>query len=396
MKVAVLGGRLQGVEIAYLAAKAGWQVVGVDRDAAAPVAGLCQDFRCFDLMESDQLTALLQTVDFAIPALEDQQVLDQIGLCSARAGVPLAYDREAYLLSSSKIRSDALFAVLGIPAPKPWPFCGFPLTVKPAMASGSKGVCCFDAPDRFEQWLAGVEHPESWVQQEFLSGPSYSIEVIGDGEQYRTFEITELEMDAGFDCKRVTAPVPISGELTAALEDTALTLARSLRLTGIMDVEVILHQGQLKVLEIDARFPSQTPTVVYHSSGINLLEALWHGGRDGLCSPQPPATARGVIYEHILVEGESLSVCGEHIMAGAGPLGVHHDFFGAQEALTNYRPGRAMWVATLIMVGQDLGEATALREKVLANIRQSCGITTYSDAVPPPMPKRKQHHPVIA
>jgi len=394
MKVAVLGGRLQGVEIAYLAGKAGWQVVGVDRDAAAPIAGLCQDFQCFDLMESDQLTALLQTVDFAIPALENQEVLDHIGRCAARAGVRLAYDPEVYLLSSSKTRSDALFAVLGIPAPKPWPFCEFPLTVKPATASGSKGVCCFDDADQFEQWLAGVEHPESWVKQEFLTGPSYSIEVIGDGGLYRTFEITELEMDAGFDCKRVTAPVPIPGELATALEDTALTLARSLRLTGIMDVEVILHQGQLKVLEIDARFPSQTPTVVYHSSGINLVQALWHGCRDGVCS-NPPATARGVLYEHILVEGESLSVCGEHIMAGAGPLCVHHDFFGAQEALTNYRPGHTTWVATLIMVGQDLGEALSLREKVMANIRQSCGITTYSDTVPPPMPQREQQ-PVAA
>jgi pyrrolysine biosynthesis protein PylC len=296
-------------------------------------------------------------------------------------------------MSSSKTRSDALFAVLAIPAPKPWPFCGYPLTVKPATASGSKGVCCFDDADQFERWLASVERPESWVKQEFLSGPSYSIEVIGDGGQYRTFEITELEMDAGFDCKRVTAPVPLSNELAAALEDTALTLARSLRLTGIMDVEVILHQSQLKVLEIDARFPSQTPTVVYHSSGINLVEALWHGGRDGVCS-NSPATARGVVYEHILVQGESLSVCGEHIMAGAGPLSVHHNFFGAQEALTNYRPGRTTWVATLIMVGQDLCEAISLREKVIANIRQSCGITTYADPVPPPMPERKQHHPV--
>lgn len=395
MKVAVLGGRLQGVEIAYLAGKAGWHVVGVDRDATAPIVGLCQDFHCFDLMESDQLTALLQTVDFAIPAMEDQEVLDHIDRCAAFAGVRLAYDPEAYLLSSSKIRSDALFAVLGIPAPKPWPFCRFPLTVKPATASGSKGVCCFDDADQFEQWLASVEHPESWVKQEFLTGPSYSIEVIGDGEKYRTFKITELEMDAGFDCKRVTAPVPMSGELATALEDTALTLARSLRLTGIMDVEVILHQGQLKVLEIDARFPSQTPTVVYHSSGINLVQALWHGGRNGLCS-NPAATTRGVIYEHILVEGESLSVCGEHIMAGAGPLCVHHDFFGAQEALTNYRPGRATWVATLIMMGQDLGDAIALREKVIANIRQSCGITTYADTAPPSMPEWIQRHPVIA
>ena len=39
-------------------------------------------------------------------------------------------------------------------------------------------------------------------------------------------------------------------------------------------MEVILHRGELKVLEIDARLPSQTPTVVFHSTGVNLVEVL--------------------------------------------------------------------------------------------------------------------------
>ncbi len=399
MKLAVLGGRLQGVEIAYLATKAGWQVVGVDRDATAPASGLCDVFHTFDLMDSERLVAVLRQVDFVVPALENKEVLDHIACCAERAGVRMAYDREAYLLSSSKIRSDGFFALLGVPAPKPWPFCQFPLTVKPSSESGSKDVRYIQNARQYEQWLTGVAQPEQWVKQEYLSGPSYSIEVIGAAGQYQTFQITELEMDAEFDCKRVTAPVHLPDALVSALSDTALTLARALQLNGIMDVEVILHQGQLKVLEIDARFPSQTPTAVYHASGVNLVEILWQSGDS--CKQADAAQTDikgkgGVIYEHILVEDGCLSVCGEHIMAHAGPLSVYQDFFGAQEALTNYRQGRSCWVATLIMQGKDLHEARILRETVMHNIRQSCEITCYSDPIPLLAPKKRERGLIVA
>jgi len=41
MRVAIIGGRLQGLEAVYLAKKAGWQTLLVDKEAAVPAAGLC-------------------------------------------------------------------------------------------------------------------------------------------------------------------------------------------------------------------------------------------------------------------------------------------------------------------------------------------------------------------
>jgi len=41
-----------------------------------------------------------------------------------------------------------------------------------------------------------------------------------------------------------------------------------------MDVEVILKQGKIKVLEINARQHSQTLTAVWWSAGFNMLAAL--------------------------------------------------------------------------------------------------------------------------
>ncbi|WP_370809489.1 hypothetical protein [Bilophila wadsworthia] len=53
-----------------------------------------------------------------------------------------------------------------------------------------------------------------------------------------------------------------------------LNLAEMLRLHGLMDLEVIQTPEGMRVLEIDARFPSQTPTAVWLSTGVNLAEHL--------------------------------------------------------------------------------------------------------------------------
>lgn len=379
MKILILGGRLQGMELAYLAAKAGWQATVVDRDPQAPASGLCDHFVVLDLNDSQAVRALMREADFVVPAIEDQHLLDLMASNAQMVGARFLYDRKAYTLSSSKIDSDYLFAQLGIPAPLPWPHCGFPLTVKPSGESGSKGVRLIEHASHFEQWRQSTPQSHQWVKQEFLDGPSYSIEVIGGRGVYRSFAITELEMDEGYDCKRVLAPVALPPPLEAVFRGTALTLAEALQLEGIMDVEVILHQGQLKVLEIDARFPSQTPTVVYHASGINLLAALCMETIDPILRPRC-----GVVFEHLQVLGNLLEIAGEHIMSKAGPLQLQQGFFGAEEALTNYQPGQKDWVATLICTGDTLEQAKSRRDRVIERILQECGLDRFIDSAPLP------------
>lgn len=387
MRVAVLGGKLQGVEACYLAKKAGWDVLLVDKNPAAPAAGLADDFLALDLLNRDQLTQVLRTVAFVVPALEDQAVLAAIQGCAQAAGARLLYDREAYALSSSKLASDKLFARLGIPAPRPWPDCRLPVTVKPSGASGSEGVRQIQTAAELAAFMGQVGRPDEWVVQEFLAGPSYSIEIAGIAGDFRTFQVTELEMDAGYDCKRVLAPALLAPVKVQRLADYALILAQELQLNGIMDVEVILHDDTLKVLEIDARLPSQTLTAVYHSTGVNVLALLAGKFTAGQDQKQlTTAAARGVVYEHIRVAGDALEVCGEHSMAGGGHLHVATGFFTADEAITNFRPGKKEWVATLIVTGDNRRQAWQRREQVIRNISRACGLTQYRDPVPPPLP----------
>lgn len=381
MLVAVMGGRLQGVEAVYLAQKAGWQVVLVDRDQDAPAAGMCDNFLKFDFMEKDKLLGLFKEVQFVVPAMENKAALENINQCALEASVKTFYDPSAYALSSSKIKSDRLFAEIGIPVPKPWPLCGFPVTIKPSGASGSENVYKVDNLRDFNKLIMKLGNFGDWVKQEYLQGPSYSIEVVGYNGDYRAFQVTELEMDARYDCKRVLAPAELSLERVQEFKECAVKIARALNLNGIMDVEVILHNDKLKVLEIDARLPSQTPTSVYKSTGINLLEALWSGGA-GKSEAIKAGKTRGVVYEHIKVTGKRIEVGGEHMLAEAGHLHIFEDFFGAEEAISNFSKDKEEWVATLMITDKDRNEAWVRRCSVIQNIMEQYGIHDYVDLYP--------------
>jgi len=209
---------------------------------------------------------------------------------------------------------------------------------------------------------------------------------MGRPGSYASLQVTGLEMAPDFDCKRVLAPPPLDPRLEKELGDVAVMLATALDLSGIMDVEVIVRDGALEVLEIDARFPSQTPIAVYHSTGVNMVEHLVStvlGREETGLSPSPSPRVRGVILEHVRLRDGQLSVCGEGILTGAGPLHLETGFFGADEALTSYAPGLEEWVATFLVTGSDLHEARRRREAVIRKIRERFGVSVYRDDGPP-------------
>jgi 3-methylornithine--L-lysine ligase len=378
--VVIVGGGLQGVEAVYLAHKAGWKVTLVDRDENCPASGMCDSFIHADVTKKDPLPLSANDIDFMIPALEDDAALAALESWTREHAVPFAFDRGAYVISSSKVKSGKLFSRLNIPTPEPWPKANYPMIAKPSRSSGSRGVSVLTSPVEMDSGMPRLIALESIVMEAFLRGPSYSLEIMGCSGYYLPLQVTELFMDEAFDCKRVVAPADLSRTLIDQFNETAIHVASSLSLTGIMDIEAILHEGELKVLEIDARLPSQTPTAVYWSSGINMLCLLrdiflW----DKLIGDEPLPDIRGVVYQHIRIKPGLLEVAGEHMMYHAGPLQIKRDFFGADEAITNYREGSNEWVATLIISETDRQAALAKKDAILANIRDKFHLDLYLD-----------------
>jgi len=381
VNVAVIGGKLQGLEACYLARKAGWQVVLVDKNPCVPAAGLADRFIELDVAGSNRPPALLAAADLLIPALENRRALAGLKRWSREYGMPVAFDHEAYATTSSKLKSNRLFESCGIATPDSWPACGCPAVAKPSTSSGSRGIRVFNDPQRLRRHVENSRQP--LVVQEFVAGPSYSLEIIGRPGRYAPLTVTDLEMDAGYDCKRVRTPTLLPPAQVAEFQQSALVIAEALQLKGLMDVEVILHANRLKVIEIDARLPSQTPTAVYWSTGVNMLKllaALMLESRPRL--PESPPPGRAVIYEHIRVSPGRLAVCGEHVMARGGPVKVHSGLFGADEAITDYEPERPRWIATLIIAADDRRAAWQRRTRTLEAIRRSLGLEQYEDLRP--------------
>ncbi len=381
MKIGVVGGKLQGAEIVYLAKKAGFETLLIDRVPDPPACGLCDRFVHADCGEESQSRKHLENCDMILPAFENREDLAFLDRICRESRVPFAFDGNAYGFAHSKRLSDRLFADLALPRPAQWPECEFPVLIKPDCGSGSEGVELLESPDDIERRFPNRFPPADSIAQQFLAGPSYSIEVIGAQGRYRTFPITKLEMDEAFDCKRVTAPAAVSADCEREFETLARKIANALRLKGIMDVEAILHNDRLKVLEIDARFPSQTPMAVYASSGINMVRELFGLFTTGKLLDSPDAgKCRHAIVEHVKVSRNTIRYEGEHIMGENGPLRSEKRFFGADEALTNYREGGREWVATLILTGNTACEAAAKRDKVAKTIAERFGLARIEES----------------
>jgi pyrrolysine biosynthesis protein PylC len=381
VRVGIIGGNLQGVEAAYLARKAGWEITLIDRKPVVPSQGLCDRFIQLEVIDDANLAGALHGVDLVIPALENDKALACLEQWTGAAGIPFAFDTAAYGTTSSKVKSNRLFTRIGIPIPKPWPGCKFPVIAKPSVGSGSNGVLVFDETNSLQNHMN--ESNEEWILQEFLRGPTYSLEVIGSPGQHVALQVTDLEMDSVYDCKRVVSPTELPEQLISDFENMSLSLADALSLKGVMDVEVILDNNNLKVLEIDARLPSQTPTAVFWSTGQNIVQLLADlFAKGGELSTAENKPHKGVVYEHIKAQPNVLAVAGEHIMSGTNALHIHENFFGADEAITDYSPHRDAWVATLIICEDTREAAWEKRNCVIKDIQQHFNLEVYRDSGP--------------
>jgi 3-methylornithine--L-lysine ligase len=375
MKILIVGGSLQGVEVTYLARHAGWETILIDKHPDVAAAQMAHRFIELDVTDLSAFQACLEEIagiDLVVPATENAAALAALQQWSQTATIPLAFDAAAYAISSSKLRSDSLFARLNVPAPRPWPDCSFPVIAKPDSSSGSRGVRFFKNRSQLEEFFysfSTILPPPGWVIQEYVEGPSYSLEVMGNPGNYIPLVVTDLDMDESYDCKRVLAPIQLSSTQVKEFEKISLHIAEAIQLHGIMDVEVILHHNQLKVLEIDARFPSQPPTAVFRASGCNMIPLLAQCFT-GYKISKPQSLKRGAIYQHIEVSPRGIRVSGEHIMPEVGPLHLCRDFFGADEAITNYIAGATSWVATLIIEAADLQTAKEKCSQIMQHISQ--------------------------
>lgn len=383
MMIGIVGGILQGMEAVYLCRHAGYRSMVIDRNPKAPALSLADRPEVCDVItDLEHARELFSQCDAVLPAVEDLEVLEHLSKVVPECGVPLLFDIGAYRISCSKERSNEIMSELGIPLPQPWPECGFPIIVKPSSQSGSVGVSTARNEDQRQRALKIVEKLNDVpVQQEFVSGKSVSIEVIGNGRDARSYVTTEVVLDRNYDCKQVVCEDCIlpSGD-EEIFHEIGEKVGRAIGLNGLMDVEAVFTKKGLRVLEIDARIPSQTPACICAATGVNLLEELVCS-RLGL-EPKSARHTGCAIYEHYIVRGDQLCTCGEKEFSHVEQPCYIEDFWGADEVVTDFRSGSYEWRCTAIFTGETYQDALWKKKQFIRNTMDNCGLEEYIDSEP--------------
>lgn len=370
--IVIVGGKLQGSEAAYLGKQAGMDIILIDTDPNAPAQKLCTRFICGDVLGDDpEVRAALDEADMILPTMENNAVLEELTVLCEERGYVLAFDMEAFRITSSKKTSDTLFARLGLPCPQYYPAGRFPYFAKPDSESGSHGVMLFeDTPEGAAQLRTFADENRGHIIQEYVTGPSYSVEIIGRPGNYRTYEITQIFVDDGYDCNNAAAYRTIDPAKAREISDYAVTIAEALKLSGIMDLEVIdtgegiTGKSDIRILEIDARLPSQTSVAVYHASGMNYIEELYDLFVYGDFRKEQSDCLAFASYRQFLVEsseGDNAIQClGEHIMVEGGLMEYDEGFEDASAITDRNDAGSDLWRGIFISWADSLDE---LKEK---------------------------------
>ena len=383
MRIGIIGGALQGMESVYLSKKAGYETLVLDRKPHAPATFLSDHHEVVDVVkETERTKKILSDCDVVIPACEELDALMSLDSIMSETEIPFLFDMGSYLLSCSKERSNNVMGKIGVPIPAPWPECGFPAIVKPSSQSGSIGVSAVNNEVEMEKALNTISKLDDVpIVQEFVSGKSVSIEVIGNGRHSRSYVTTEVVLDDNYDCKMVfCGPSILPKEDEALFMDIGENIANKIGLKALMDVEAILTKKGLRVLEIDARIPSQTPAAVHAATGINLMEELVAsalGKRTGTINK-----GHCSVYEHYVVENDNLITCGEKVFGHVKAPRIEERFFGADEAITDHHPGEHTWRATVINSGRTPSEVLEKRKKFIQNVMNECNLDEYIDRSP--------------
>jgi pyrrolysine biosynthesis protein PylC len=362
--ICLIGGKLQGFEAAYLSKKAGIKVLLIDKNPEALIRNYVDEFHCFDVTgEPEKLIEISKRVDALLPVNENFACIEFLSSLKEKLSCPILFDFEAYRISRDKRESKKYFASIGIPTPQDNP-SNPPYFVKPPCESSSVGARIIYDEDE----LKGLE--PGMLLEEYIEGEVLSLEVVGDGRNFAVVKETLVHIDKTYDCHMVTS---LPSDPT--FRELSYSLAANLSLKGIMDVEAISGPKGLKVIEIDARFPSQTPTAVYYSSGINLIELLFQAFTDGVEDIKTFPEDKYCIYEHLmLAENGILIPVGEQVLSMGSDYGMYYEEPGIEIMLCKGKdPEGKDPVFTLVFWGRDREEAEARRCKGLSILKDRFG-----------------------
>ncbi len=161
---------------------------------------------------------------------------------------------------------------------------GFPVVVKPVLSSGSEGVrLCSNSVEiisHVDKLLSikenprGQPNPDYVLVEEFIDGPEYSVEALGDGK-VKIIGITKKYLGKKPHFVEIGHDYPASLEPAESERITNLTISalKSIGLVwGPSHTEIRLAEGAPKIIEINPRLAGgMIPVLIRLVQGVDLI-----------------------------------------------------------------------------------------------------------------------------
>ena len=371
IKIAIIGGRVMGMKIAFLARTAGIHTVLIDKDKLTPASGLCGENYVFDIKEKDPaMLAILKNVDIVVPAVNKVDVLNAIEDLCREININVAFDFSAYAVTSSKIQSDHLINEESFPHLTYYPDAKPPFILKPAFGSRRGLIKKVDTQTELDFLISRKDNPESWIAQEYIDGPIYTVTVTGSPGNYRYYEPLRVYLSDDFYSNTVVSPTNLTEKQKGTFGKRAVCLAEKIKLRGVLEVEAV-EDGQLKIMEMNAIFPVQGPVTLFYSSGLNILVDLLKVYADDKLLKKLSEIInkeyeklKYVVYKDFQFLNNTPTFHGEGNLEDAGPLKVMVDFFGSDYAITDYIDDEHQWQAVFINISEN--EDDLLKKRIVS------------------------------
>ncbi|KOF09084.1 carbamoyl phosphate synthase large subunit [Planococcus glaciei] len=204
---------------------------------------------------------------------------------------------------------------------------GYPVLLRPSYVIGGKGMIVLHDEVELTQWLEHTAMEFPVLVDHFITGKEAEADILTDGEHVWVSAVFEHIEGTGVhsgDSISITPPVSLTAQAMENLTATAEHIARSMKYTGLFNIQFVYEGDQLYVMEINPR-ASRTVPISSKATDVPLVQlatALMLGvpfnelGIEEQYNGQPQYTVKAPVFSHIKLPGLSPVLSPEMMSTG--------------------------------------------------------------------------------
>ena len=220
---------------------------------------------------------------------------------------------------------------------------GYPVLVRPSYVLGGRAMEIVNSDDELRRYVSAAaqfssSHPI--LVDKYLEGKEVEADAICDGHDVLIPGLMEHIERAGVhsgDSMAVYPGIDLSDREVRAIVDYTVRIGRALGVEGLMNVQYVIHQGEVYVLEVNPR-ASRTVPFLSKITGIPMIEVatkvmlgtrlIDQGYRSGLGKRQDLVAIKAPVFSMAKLVGVDTSL-GPEMKSTGEVMGVDRHFVPA-------------------------------------------------------------------